>query len=317
MIWEHGVDLRRLQRFVKIVDVGSLSRAADIMNIAQPALSQQLASLEAEFNQQLLVRSKRGVVPTEAGAILYRHAQAVLRQIDQAKSDVGMAGQELSGSVSVGLGGIGISTIAVPLLLALRARHPGILLYINDSFGTTLSELVMTGKIDMAVVYGDIRVRGLQLDPLIREPLFLVARKGEYGSHSTIKFRDLADLDLLLPRKFNYIRRLLDRNFDREGVTPRIVAELETGVTISQAVIAGVGVAILPMSAAKVVNEYESVCLLRIEDPVMEVPMAMCTSDTLPLTVPGSIVKNMVLELIQGLAPAPVTRKENEHDDAT
>ncbi len=295
------LDLRRLKRFVKIVDVGSLSRAADVMNIAQPALSQQLASLEAELNQQLLVRSKRGVVPTEAGAILYRHAQAILRQIDQAKSDVGMAGQTLSGSVSVGLGGIGISTIAMPLLLAVRARHPGILLYINDSFGTTLSELVMTGKIDMAVVYGDGRVRGLHLDPLIREPLVLVARKDQYGDRASIQFAELAEFDLLLPRKFNYIRRVLDKNFDREGVAPRIVAELETGVTIAQAVTAAIGVAILPFSAASVVCKDASLCHMQIEAPSIDVPIAMCTSDTLPLTVPSSIVKGIVLDLIQGI----------------
>lgn len=293
------MDLRRLQRFVKIVDVGSLSRAADIINIAQPALSQQLASLEAELNQQLLVRSKRGVVPTEAGAILYRHAQAILRQIDQARSDMGMAGQTLSGSVSVGLGGIGISSIALPLLLAVRNRHPGILLYLNDSFGTTVSELVMIGKIDMAVVYGEGRMRGLQFEPLIREPLCLVAPKSAFGARTSLKFHEISDLPLLLPRTFNHVRRLLDRSFDRIGVTPQIVAEIESSLTIAQAVAAGVGAAILPRSAARIVSEHQSLTYLQIESPTLEVSMFMCTSDTLPLTVPGSIVKGMVHDLIQ------------------
>lgn len=272
------------------------------MNIAQPALSQQMASLEAEFNQQLLVRSKRGVVPTEAGAILYRHAQAMLRQFDQAKSDVGMAGQTLSGSVSVGLGGIGISTIAMPLLLTVRERHPGILLYLNDSFGTTLSELVMLGKMDMAVVYGDGRIRGLQFDPVLSEPLCLVGPKNQYAGRTSIRFEEILPLSLLLPRTFNHVRRLLDRNFDRIGVSPNIVAEIESSVTIAQAVAAGVGMVILPLSAARVVSGHEALCYLRIEDPSIEVSMFMCTSDTLPLTVPGSVVKRMVLDLIKELS---------------
>ena len=60
------MNLRRLQYFVKIVDIGSLTQAADILHVAQPALSQQLATLEGEVRQQLLLRTKRGVVPTEA-----------------------------------------------------------------------------------------------------------------------------------------------------------------------------------------------------------------------------------------------------------
>ena len=75
-----AMNLRRLKYFVKIVDIGSLTQAADVLHIAQPALSQQLATLEGEVRQQLLVRTKRGVTPTEAGKVLYRHAQLILRQ---------------------------------------------------------------------------------------------------------------------------------------------------------------------------------------------------------------------------------------------
>ena len=91
------MNLRRLQYFVKIVDIGSLTQAADILHVAQPALSQQLATLEGEVRQQLLVRTKRGVTPTEAGKVLYRHAQLILRQCEQARADMDAAGQGLSG----------------------------------------------------------------------------------------------------------------------------------------------------------------------------------------------------------------------------
>jgi len=73
---------------VKIVDVGSLTQAADVLHVAQPALSQQVATLEAEVHQRLLVRSKLGVVPTQAGRVLYRHAQLILRQCEQAQLDI-------------------------------------------------------------------------------------------------------------------------------------------------------------------------------------------------------------------------------------
>src|SRR4029453_15807540 len=98
-----AMNLRRLKYFVKIVDVGSLTQAADLLHIAQPALSQQLATLEGEVGQQLLFRTKRGFNPTEAGKVLAPHAQLILRQCDQAVVDMHAASRSLSGSVSIGL----------------------------------------------------------------------------------------------------------------------------------------------------------------------------------------------------------------------
>ncbi len=98
------MNLRRLKYFVKIVDIGSLTRAAEVLHIAQPALSQQVATLEGEMDQQLLIRTKRGVTPTEAGKILYTHARTILRQCEQAQLAVHNVGQTLSGNVSIGLG---------------------------------------------------------------------------------------------------------------------------------------------------------------------------------------------------------------------
>ena len=196
------MNLRRLKYFVKIVDIGSLTQAADVLHIAQPALSQQIATLEGEFRQQLLVRTKRGVTPTEAGQVLYRHAQIILRQFELAQSDVNHSGRSLSGQVSVGLApGTAASALALPLLKAVRARHPSILLYLNENFGTTLSELVMNGRMDMAVLYaGKTPVHGLSFRSLLMEPLFLVVPRDTFSQFTNIDLTRVNELDLLLPR---------------------------------------------------------------------------------------------------------------------
>src|SRR5258705_10628777 len=133
----HAMNLRRLKYFVKIVDIGSLTQAADVLHIAQPALSQQLATLEGEVRQQLLVRTKRGVTPTEAGKVLYRHAQLILRQCEQARVYMDAAGLGLSGTVSVGLRpGTAAAALALPLLRTVRARPPGVLPDLNEAYGS-------------------------------------------------------------------------------------------------------------------------------------------------------------------------------------
>ncbi len=128
------MNLRRLMYFIKIVDTGNMTQASELLHIAQPALSQQLATLESEFEAQLLVRTKRGMAPTEAGKALYRHAQIMLRQLEQAQSAVRNAGKSLSGLVTVGIvPGIAASALALPLLKIVHHRHPAIMLNFNDA----------------------------------------------------------------------------------------------------------------------------------------------------------------------------------------
>ena len=297
------MNLRRLKYFVKIVDIGSLTQAAEVLFIAQPALSQQLATLEGEVRQQLLVRTKRGVTPTEAGKVLYRHAQIILRQCDQARADMDAAGQGLSGQVSVGLApGTAAATLALPLLRTVRARHPGILLYLNENYGTTLSELIMNGRMDLAVLYGDKAIHGLKFLPLVKEALYLVGPVTMRPPGDTIRLEDLRDIELLLPRPYNIVRKLVNDAFLRAGMTPNIVAEIESSITLTAAIGDGLGATILPASMARGFTAGGAAWQSRIVEPVIEAPLALCQSDHLPLSEPAQAVRDILLELVSELA---------------
>lgn len=293
------MNLRRLKYFVKIVDIGSLTQAADVLHIAQPALSQQLVTLEAEMQQQLLIRTKRGVTPTDAGKVLYGHAQLILRQCEQAQSDVNATGHALSGQVSVGLApGTAASTLSLPLLRRVRERHPGILLYLNENFGTTLSELIMNGRMDMAVLYGGREVHGLSFVPLLREQLYVVSANPAVGARDSISLGEVADMPLLLPRTYNVMRRLVDEAMLRIERSATVVAEIESSTTLAAAVSEDFGCTILPESAARVLVATHEVHLCRIVEPEVEAPLALCLSGHLPLSVPAQAVKAILLELV-------------------
>lgn len=298
------MNLRRLKYFVKIVDVGSLTQASDILHVAQPALSQQLATLEGEFNQQLLVRTPKGVVPTEAGRALYGHAQLILRQFEQARADVANAGRSLTGQVSIGLApGTAASGLALPLLQTVQQRHPQVLLHINENFGTTLGEVVRNGLMDMAVLYGgEYTVKGLLFDPLLTEDLCVVAPKALLRiTHDTVALADLSELALLLPSADNPLRRSVDRAFEAARIVPRVVAEMESSSTLSAAVASGVGATILPASLARAVAVEVCVDVARIVSPPIRMPLALCVSDRLPLSEPAQVVKGILLELASRL----------------
>jgi LysR family nitrogen assimilation transcriptional regulator len=292
------LNLRRLKYFVKIVDAGSLTQAAEMLHIAQPALSQQLITLEEEFQQQLLVRTKRGVMATEAGLALYRHAQAILRQLEMAQADVKSAGKSLTGQVSVGLApGTGASALSLPLLRAVRSRHPDILLYINENFGTTLSELIMNGRMDMAVLYGDKPANGLSFQLLANEDLYLVAPRNMPLEGPTVDVDALRDVPLLLPRPYNYLRKYVDEGFARMQQVPKVIAEIESAATLAAAVGAGLGATILPDSTAKVVASGCDATVHRIVSPAIKIPLSLCLSDRLPLSEPANAVKDILLEI--------------------
>ncbi|MFF4121587.1 nitrogen assimilation transcriptional regulator NAC [Streptomyces sp. NPDC001714] len=310
------MDTRRLYSFIKIVDAGSITRAADILHIAQPALSQQLSALEAQFGQQLLIRSKRGVAPTEAGRALYRHAQLILRQVDLAHAAVEISGRAPAGSVSVGLAPYSMgAALALPLLKSVRERYPDILLHINENFGGVISEAIMTGRMDMAFIYGAGPLRGVQFEPVRAEDLFLIGAPGGAvpQGDTKVSLAELAEVPLLLPSRIHTIRQVVDSAFQQASLRPRVVGEVESALTLVNAVDADLGATVLPWSAARAILELRSLVVRRIVDPVIQLQLSMVTSDNQPLSEPALAVHDLFLELVTAFdAPAKTEPGDKE-----
>ncbi|MDO8284058.1 MAG: LysR family transcriptional regulator, partial [Rhodoferax sp.] len=97
------MDLKQLEYFVRVAELGSFTRAAIALDIAQPALSRQVRLLEVELRQTLLTRNGRGALPTEAGKLLLAHGRGILHQVERAKEELGRVRGSLAGRVAVGL----------------------------------------------------------------------------------------------------------------------------------------------------------------------------------------------------------------------
>ena len=300
-----SVDFKKLRNFVKVIDAGSMSRAASILRTAQPALSQQLSALEAHFRQKLLIRSNHGVAPTEAGRTLYRHAQILLKQLDQAEADVVRSASTVAGHVSIGLATYGATgAISLPLLKKMAARHPAVVIYVNDSFGHVLSELIMTGRMDMAVIYGAGPIKGVQLRPLFREELFLVAPPSAglpEPPGMPLPLSALEGMKLLVPGRAHYLRRLIDESFSRARTTPAIAAEIESVATLGAAVREGLGATILPFSAANAIMGSEGMSIRALTRPMIEATVSLCVSDHLPLSEAAAVTQSVLLRIVGSL----------------
>lgn len=297
------MDTRRLFSFVRIVDAGSITRAADILHVAQPALSQQMTALESQFGQQLLIRSKQGVEPTDAGRTLYRHAQIILRQVASAQAEVSVVGRELAGGVSVGLAPYStVNAIALPLLTAVRARYPSILLHINENFGGVLSEAMMTGRMDMALLYDAGPIRGVDFERLLTEELMVVALTGtglpgEAGSAVSIK--ELVDLPLLLPGPSHTIRKVVEQAYEHAFEQAYVVGEVESVTLMAQAVRNGLGATVLPLSVAQRIMNDVNLEVRRIA-PTLEIQVSLGTPANQPLPKPAEAVREVLRTVVAG-----------------
>ena len=295
------MNFRRLKYFVKIVDVGSLTQAAEVLHIAQPALSQQLATLEGELKQQLLIRTKRGVQPTEAGNILYAHAQTILRQCEQAQSAVNSAGQAMSGQVSLGLAsGSTAAQLALPLLQTLRDQQPGILLSLHENSGAALAGQVANQTLDMAMVYGAKMPAGLHTVALMREDLYLVATRAVPHPGNSVELLDVARLNLFLPREGDAVRNQLEEAMALRKLAVNVVGEIESSGALSAAIAGGLGATVLPESVARAMIGPAKAWMARINAPTMSVPLSLCMSGQQSLSAPALLVKDLLLSIAGG-----------------
>ncbi|MFC0805280.1 nitrogen assimilation transcriptional regulator NAC [Ensifer sp. P24N7] len=295
------MDIRRLRSFIVIVDTGSITRAADVLHIAQPALSQQLAALEDHFRQKLLIRSQQGVSMTEAGKAVYRHAQIILRQMDQAQADVKAAGSTLVGRVSVGLVPFSsAATLSVDLLTETRKRHPGILLHLTESVGQTYSQMIMNGRLEMALIHGTGPIKGVRFEPVFVEEFHLVAHRdfGIEPAETPLPVNALNEVPLLLPPPYNFVRRAIDIAFTRARLSLNVVAELEIVRTLGRAVSRGVGATIMPRAIAeRIVAESSEPLVSRVVAPKIEETLSLCVSDQSELSEPALAVRSILMEL--------------------
>ncbi|PWE48391.1 LysR family transcriptional regulator [Thioclava sp. NG1] len=298
------MDVRKLYSFVKIIDIGSITRASAILHIAQPALSQQIAALEAHYGKPLLVRSKRGVVPTEAGKVLYRHSQLILRQMEEAELDIQSASEDIRGLVRVGLAPLGLgSLLAAQLINKLREDFPGIVLYVNENVGGgTMSELIMTGKMDVALIFDPGAIPTLSFEKISTEELHFVTISNSFENGGELTFAEAVARPLILPSKIHTLRQVIDTTLARAGLTARVIAQTESVSVLSNALGEGLGDTILPLSAARAVKRrIPEARICQIRRPNMRTNMSVCWSAQLPLSEATLMVKKNLVELARQL----------------
>src|ERR1700749_1300006 len=202
---------RHLYYFVKIVEAGSFSQAARTIHVAQPALSQQIAELEASLGIPLLQRSARGVRPTVAGEKLYEEASSILRRLENLPGLIRSSTGEVQGTVSLGMPASLSTTLVGPFIAACRAAYPKITLKFIDGDSEFLREEVEKSRLDLALGFEDEFFPVVLRQPLFRQHHYLISsRRSAPVTGPTVSLAEVAKIPLVLPAGLNARRLLID-----------------------------------------------------------------------------------------------------------
>lgn len=213
------MDLRQLRYFLQIVDCGSLSRASEILRIAQPSLSLQLKALEEELGAELLIRHPRGVTPTDLGLLLCDHARKILREVDHAKEAIQSQAANPLGKVVVGLPTSACRGLTVPFVQAVAHQLSGVSLHIVEAMTGVLDEWMRAGRLDVAVIYDRRASEHIVSTDIIVEELYLLASPAAAAKlPETVPFDTLWTLPLVLPGSSNILRTLIEQTAVRQGL---------------------------------------------------------------------------------------------------
>lgn len=304
------MDLKQLRYFSRIVELESITAAAEALHIAQPSLSQHVSNLEAELDARLLVRGPSGTRPTETGQILYRHAKMVLRQMEEAKAAV-LHGRDVPcGHVTVGLPTSTSRVLSLPLLQRVTAAFPDITLEIVEGSSADLAESVAVQKLDIAVAM-DVQPRPeMHQVPLLDEQLMLVG-KPIAGLRGPIRLADAAALPLLLPSFPNSVRVLIGRELANAGLQPRLVAETSAVSVLLAAMRAGLGWSILPWSALGDHDSDGTLVAMPFADVTLTRRVVLCHSASAELSLACRSVEAELQETVRQLVTEGIWKGVN------
>jgi LysR family nitrogen assimilation transcriptional regulator len=302
------MDLKQLEYFVRVAEMGSFTRAASALNVAQPALSRQVRLLEVELRQNLLVRNGRGATPTEAGKLLLDHGRGILHQLERAREDLGSMRGGLSGRVAIGLPPSVARVMTVPLTRAFRDALPEARLSISEGLSGAMLEGLLSGRLDIVVLYNAQPSREIDITPLLDEQLLLVRARPpglqEDPPPGPIELRDVARLPLVIPTRPNAIRMHVEAEMASIGCRPRVALEIDGVSAILDLVADGAGCAVLSRNAVLNSPRPSAYTVQPIGTPPLSIPLSLATS----LQRPATTVQKAALELIQRTAPGVIAR---------
>jgi LysR family transcriptional regulator, nitrogen assimilation regulatory protein len=275
------MDLKQLEYFRHVAELGSFTRAAAFLSVVQPALSRQVRQLEVELGQNLFDRNGRGVVLTNAGTRLLEHTRGILMQVGRARQELEDQKNADSGHFVLGLPPSLGRSVTVPLVMAFGRQLPNASLATVEGLSAYMLEWLNIGRVDCALVYNAPESPAVELQPLLDDQLFLVAprnAKAARKARKSILLAELAEYPLIIPSRPHSIRMSVENALASVGRKIRVAHEIECIPAIIDLVRQGHGFGVLPLNAVKSTPWAAEVHIKPVRNPTLTTSLAVAVS---------------------------------------
>jgi LysR family transcriptional regulator, nitrogen assimilation regulatory protein len=305
------MDIRHLRYFIVIAQSRSMSAAAEQLRVAQPSLTQHIKRIEEELGVKLLMRSTRGVTVTEEGLKFLDHAREIVSRLDLAVSDIQHTSENIIGRINLGLPSITSHALGVPLIETIRHDFPKISLRVVEAMSGHVQNWLAEGVLDMALLLDVNELRHMQVRPLVKDRLYLIAGCDSWPVNTggngiadvPVTLRECSKLDLILSSRGHGLRETVERSARNAGLSLNTVLEVDSLYQIKHLVARGSGFTILPhVAIAEDVATGSLICVpisepdvfcttyLAIDPLRTQTRAGRCVTDTVELVVPELVV---------------------------
>jgi LysR family nitrogen assimilation transcriptional regulator len=308
------MDLKQLEYFRHVAELGSFTRAASFLSVVQPALSRQVRQLEVELGQNLFERNGRGVVLTDAGSRLLEHTRGILTQIGRARQELEDQRNGDSGHFVLGLPPSLGSSITVPLVKAFAHSLPNARLATVEGLSAYILEWLNIGRVDCALVYNATPSATVDLQPLLDDQLFLIAPLGSNRATTpsgaqAIALADLADFPLIIPSRPHAMRMSVENALASVGCKIRVAHEIECIPAVIDLVRQSHGFGVLPLNAVKATQWADQVLVRPIGSPGLMTSLSIATSAQRP----RSPLMRKAIEVIRDIVRQEINPSRTSH----
>lgn len=297
------MDLKQLRTFRAVAELGSLSKAADRLRTAQPALSRHIKLLEHELRVELFVRNGRGMLLTSAGRMLRDRTTGLVRQIEQVRDDLQSASGKPSGRVILGLVPTVSAVFSGRFARRVLTDFPDVSLRIVESYGGHLVEWLHRGEMDLAIIYGPAVDLHLQVQSIGREDIAAVGPPGSgltRKKHVDLKW--LVKQNLIVPSISHGLRALLEKAAAREKLTLNPMIEADSYRAQISLIEEGLGYTLLPPSAIRAELATQRLEMAALVSPSISRELILASPTDHPASIATTTIAALILSEIEQLA---------------
>ncbi|WP_338450139.1 LysR family transcriptional regulator [Niallia oryzisoli] len=245
------MDMKQLKYFKTIVDEGNISKAARVLHLAQPPLSQQLKRLEEELGTVLIKRYTQQWELTETGETLYRHAVRMLQDIKEIKQEISEIEEGIRGTLTIGVAPSCVGFLP-PKVREFREKYPNVFIKVWKEDSSSLQQLLFDGEIELAFMLLPTNFQDYHVIHLPQNPFVVVipSRWKSQFPKDTVKLKDMIHYPFLMlgPMKGYSMYEYILGQFHKHQFSPNIVMECKDISTLLSFVSAEIGISIIPKS---------------------------------------------------------------------